>query len=67
MARPHGAGAVRRRQPRRIAGRRLPASGADRSVRAGPRLGYTPLFASELEFYLYKESYAEAHERTTAI
>jgi glutamine synthetase len=26
-------------------------------------LGYTPLFASELEFYLYKESYAEAHER----
>src|SRR4051812_27286335 len=26
-------------------------------------LGYTPLFASELEFYLYKESYAEAHEK----
>jgi len=26
-------------------------------------LGYTPLFASELEFYLYKQSYAEAHER----
>jgi glutamine synthetase len=25
-------------------------------------MGYTPLFASELEFYLYKESYAEAHE-----
>jgi glutamine synthetase len=24
-------------------------------------MGYTPLFASELEFYLYKESYAEAH------
>ncbi len=23
--------------------------------------GYTPLFASELEFYLYKESYAQAH------
>jgi glutamine synthetase len=27
------------------------------------QLGYTPLFASELEFYLYKQSYAEAHER----
>jgi glutamine synthetase len=26
-------------------------------------MGYTPMFASELEFYLYKESYAEAHER----
>src|SRR5947208_9751610 len=26
-------------------------------------MGYTPLMASELEFYLYKESYAEAHER----
>ena len=27
------------------------------------KMGYTPLCASELEFYLYKESYAEAHER----
>jgi glutamine synthetase len=26
-------------------------------------LGYMPMFASELEFYLYKESYADAHER----
>jgi glutamine synthetase len=26
-------------------------------------MGYTPMFASELEFYLYKESYAEAHGR----
>jgi glutamine synthetase len=26
-------------------------------------MGYTPLFASELEFYLYKESYAEAWEK----
>jgi glutamine synthetase len=26
-------------------------------------LGYVPLFASELEFYLYRQSYAEAHER----
>jgi glutamine synthetase len=26
-------------------------------------IGYTPLFASELEFYLYKETYAEAHEK----
>ena len=25
--------------------------------------GFTPLMASELEFYLYKESYAEAHEK----
>jgi glutamine synthetase len=27
------------------------------------KMGYTPMFASELEFYLFKESYAEAHER----
>jgi glutamine synthetase len=27
------------------------------------RMGYTPMFASELEFFLYKQSYAEAHER----
>src|SRR5919206_93508 len=26
-------------------------------------MGYTPYFASELEFYLYKESYAEAHAK----
>src|SRR5437763_12727557 len=26
-------------------------------------MGYTPLMASELEFYLFKESYAEAHDR----
>jgi glutamine synthetase len=26
-------------------------------------LGYTPQFASELEFYLYKQSYAQAHEQ----
>ena len=26
-------------------------------------LGYVPMFASELEFYLYKQSYAEAHEQ----
>jgi len=25
--------------------------------------GYVPMFASELEFYLYKESYARAHEQ----
>jgi glutamine synthetase len=27
------------------------------------QMGYTPLFASELEFYLYKQSYAEANEQ----
>src|ERR671927_926949 len=27
------------------------------------QMGYTPLFASELEFYLYKQSYGQAHER----
>jgi glutamine synthetase len=26
-------------------------------------LGFVPMMASELEFYLYKESYAEAHEK----
>jgi glutamine synthetase len=26
-------------------------------------MGLTPFFATELEFYLYKESYAEAHEK----
>ena len=29
----------------------------------GHDMGYTPLFASELEFYLYKQSYAQAHEQ----
>lgn len=27
------------------------------------QIGYTPMFASELEFFLYRQSYAEAHER----
>jgi glutamine synthetase len=27
------------------------------------QMGYTPLLASELEFYLYKQSYAQAHEQ----
>src|SRR3954466_1234128 len=27
------------------------------------KMGYTPFLASELEFYLYKETYAEAHEK----
>jgi glutamine synthetase len=27
------------------------------------QMGYMPMFASELEFYLYKESYAQAHEQ----
>jgi glutamine synthetase len=26
-------------------------------------MGFTPMFGTELEFYLYKESYAEAHEK----
>jgi glutamine synthetase len=26
-------------------------------------MGFTPMMATELEFYLYKESYAEAHEK----
>jgi glutamine synthetase len=26
-------------------------------------MGFTPMFGTELEFYLYKESYAEAHEQ----
>ncbi len=34
VARPHGARAVRRREPRRLAGRRLAAPGPDRPVRA---------------------------------
>jgi glutamine synthetase len=29
-------------------------------------MGYVPLFATELEFYLYKQSYAEAHEQDYA-
>ena len=27
------------------------------------QMGYTPMLASELEFYLYKQSYSEAHEQ----
>src|ERR1700747_3500913 len=30
------------------------------------QMGYTPMFASELEFYLYKERYAQAHEQDYA-
>ena len=26
-------------------------------------MGFTPMFASELEFYLYKDSYADAHDK----
>jgi glutamine synthetase len=26
-------------------------------------MGFTPMFASELEFYLYKDSYSEAHDK----
>src|SRR5919201_3624171 len=34
-----------------------------RQVERALELGYLPMFGSELEFYLLKESYAEAHER----
>lgn len=48
---------------RRHAGRREPAPSHDRSARAGASGRLHALFASELEFYLYRQSYAEAHER----
>jgi glutamine synthetase len=34
-----------------------------RQVERAGELGYTPMFGSELEFYLLKESYAEAHAK----
>src|ERR671935_1765909 len=34
-----------------------------RQVERALERGYLPMFASELEFYLLKESYAEAHEK----
>ena len=34
-----------------------------RQVERAAELGYLPMFGSELEFYLLKESYAEAHEK----
>ncbi len=34
-----------------------------RQYERAQEMGFTPLFATELEFYLYKESYAEAHEK----
>jgi glutamine synthetase len=34
-----------------------------RQVKRAAELGYTPMFGSELEFYLLKETYAEAHEK----
>jgi glutamine synthetase len=34
-----------------------------RQVERAAELGYTPMFGSELEFYLLKETYAEAHEK----
>jgi glutamine synthetase len=34
-----------------------------RQVERAAELGYTPMFGSELEFYLLKETYAEAHAK----
>ena len=34
-----------------------------RQVERAADLGYTPMFGSELEFYLFRETYAEAHSR----
>src|SRR3954452_5155594 len=34
-----------------------------RQIDRAAELGFTPMFGSELEFYLLKESYAEAHEK----
>jgi glutamine synthetase len=34
-----------------------------RQVERARALGYEPMFGSELEFYLFKETYAEAHEK----
>ena len=34
-----------------------------RQVEQAAELGFTPKFGSELEFYLFKETYAEAHEK----
>jgi glutamine synthetase len=34
-----------------------------RQVERARAMGYEPMFGSELEFYLFKESYAEAHEK----
>src|SRR5512132_584937 len=34
-----------------------------RQIGRAEELGYTPMFGSELEFYLLKETYAEAHEK----
>jgi glutamine synthetase len=34
-----------------------------RQIQRATELGYLPMFGSELEFYLLKDSYAEAHEK----
>ncbi len=34
-----------------------------RQIERAAALGYTPILASELEFYLFRETYAEAHEQ----
>ena len=34
-----------------------------RQVERAAELGYTPMLGSELEFYLFRETYAEAHEK----
>ena len=41
----------------------LAAAGARGPGRAGAGVGYEPMFGSELEFYLLKESYEEAHAK----
>ena len=63
VARPHGARAVRRGEPRRLAVVASPRQVLIAQYERAHAMGYTPMFASELEFYLYKESYADAHDK----
>ena len=64
LARGHGDGAVRRRVARREARRAVAAPGAEGAGREGAaRSAYEPMFGSELEFFLFRETYLEAHAK----
>ena len=64
VARGDRARALRRRRPRRDAGRAVAAAAAEGAGREGATaMGYDAKFGSELEFFLFRESYEEARAK----
>ncbi len=64
VARGHRARAERCGLARPLAGEAVAAPGAaGRRSSAPRRMGFEPMFGTELEFYLFKETFAEAHAK----